>query len=312
MRGASVLRLVMLALLWGSSFLFIKVAVEGVSPVQLVLARLALGALVLLALVGIRRAPMPRDAWMWGHLAVAAVVGNIVPYFLFGWGEQRGVASAVAGSLNATTPLFTLVIARATGTERIIGPTRAAGLLIGFLGAVVALAPWENGASAHTGIGQLACLLAAASYGVSYVYMRRFITGRGVSPLALAASQLAVATVLLSITAPLTARDPVTLTTAVMLSIIALGVLGTGIAYILNYRLIADEGATTASTVTYLLPIVAVALGIIVLGEPISWTLFAGTALILLGIAVAEGRMRNLLRLDKRHPIAPASHSDEA
>ena len=83
MRGASVLRLVMLALLWGSSFLFIKVAVEGVSPVQLVLARLALGALVLLALVGIRRAPMPRDAWMWGHLAVAAVVGNIVPYFLF-------------------------------------------------------------------------------------------------------------------------------------------------------------------------------------------------------------------------------------
>jgi drug/metabolite transporter (DMT)-like permease len=142
--------------------------------------------------------------------------------------------------------------------------------------------------------------------------MRRFITGRGVSPLALAASQLAVAAVLLSLTAPVTARDPITLTTAVILSIVALGVLGTGIAYILNYRLIADEGATTASTVTYLLPIVAVALGIIVLGEPISWTLFAGTALILLGIAVAEGRIRNLLRLDKRQPIAPAGHSDEA
>jgi drug/metabolite transporter (DMT)-like permease len=97
----------MLALLWGSSFLFIKVGVEGVSPVQLVLARLALGALVLLAFVAIRREPMPRDAGLWRHLAVAAVIANIVPYFLFGWGEQRGVASAVAGSLNATTPLFT-------------------------------------------------------------------------------------------------------------------------------------------------------------------------------------------------------------
>jgi drug/metabolite transporter (DMT)-like permease len=312
MRGATILRLAMLALLWGSSFLFIKVGVEGVSPVQLVLARLTLGALVLLAFVAVRREPMPRDAGMWRHLAVAALVANIVPYFLFGWGEQRGVASTVAGSLNATTPLFTLVIARATGTERSMGSTRAAGLLIGFVGAVVALAPWQTGASTHAGMGQLACLLAAASYGVSYVYMRRFITGRGVSPLALAASQLAIAAVLLALTAPVTARGPVTLTTAVTLSILALGVLGTGIAYILNYRLIADEGATTASTVTYLLPVVAVVLGIIVLSEPISWTLIAGTALILVGIAVAEGRMRNLLRPDKRHPITPAGQSDEA
>jgi drug/metabolite transporter (DMT)-like permease len=312
MRRASILRLAMLALLWGSSFLFIKVAVEGVSPVQLVLARLALGALVLLAFVAVRREPLPRDARLWGHLVIAALVANIVPYFLFGWSEQRGVASAVAGSLNATTPLFTLTIARATGTERSMGPARAAGLLVGFLGAVVALAPWRTGAFTLTGIGQLACLLAAASYGVGYVYQRRFITGRGFPPLALAASQLTAAAVLLALTAPVTAREPVTLTATVTASILALGVLGTGIAYILNYRLIVDEGATSASTVTYLLPVVAVVLGMVVLGEPIAWTLFAGTALILLGIAISEGRLRRLLGLGERQPITPAGHSDEA
>jgi drug/metabolite transporter (DMT)-like permease len=311
MRGASILRLAMLALLWGSSFLFIKVAVEGVSPAQLVLARLALGALVLLAFVAARREPLPRDARLWGHLVIAALVANIVPYFLFGWAEQRGVASAVAGSLNATTPLFTLTIAWATGTERSMGPTRAAGLLIGFLGAVVALAPWRAGAFTLAGMGQLACLLAAASYGVGYVYQRRFITGRGFPPLALAASQLTAATMLLALTAPVTAREPITLTAAVIGSVLALGVLGTGIAYILNYRLIADEGATSASTVTYLLPVVAVALGVVVLSEPIAWTLFAGTALILVGIAVAEGHLRGLLRPGERHPVTPATRPDE-
>jgi drug/metabolite transporter (DMT)-like permease len=309
MRGASVLRLGMLALLWGSSFLFIKVAVEGVSPAQLVLARLALGALVLLAFMVARRERLPRDGRLWGHLVIAALVANILPYFLFGWAEQRGVASAVAGSLNATTPLFTLAVAWASGTERRMGPARAVGLLIGFLGAVVALAPWRTGAFTLAGIGQLACLLAAASYGVGYVYQRRFIAGRGFSPLALAASQLTMATLLLALTAPVTAREPITVTAGVLASILALGVLGTGIAYILNYRLIVDEGATSASTVTYLLPIVALALGIIVLDEPVAWTLFAGTVLILLGIAVSEGRARSLL--GEVQPAAPAGHADE-
>jgi drug/metabolite transporter (DMT)-like permease len=311
MGRASSFRLAMLAVLWGSNFLFIKVGVQGLSPVQLTLARLALGALVLVAFVAARREPVPRTAALWGHLAVAALVANVIPYFLFGWAEQR-VASAVAGSLNATTPLFTLAIARITGTERRMGPARTVGLLIGFAGAVVALAPWQTAAFTHLGAGQLACLLAAASYGVGFVYMRRYLTGRGFPALALAASQLTAATVLLAITAPITARQPVTLTAAVILSVLALGLLGTGAAYVLNYRLIADEGATAASTVTYLLPVVAITLGIIVLGEAISWTLFAGTALVLLGIAVSEGRLPGMSRAVERQPAITADHSDEA
>jgi drug/metabolite transporter (DMT)-like permease len=311
MRRASILRLILLALLWGSNFLLIKVGIRGVSPVQLTLARLALGAVVLVAFVAARREPMPRTAALWGHLAVAALVANVVPYFLFGWGEQR-VASAVAGSLNATTPLFTLAIARATGTERRMGPARMVGLLVGFAGAVVALAPWRTGTFTHLGAGQLACLLASASYGVSYVYMRRFLTGRGFPALALAASQLTAATVLLALTAPLTARQPVTLTAAVTVSVLALGLLGTGAAYVLNYRLIADEGPTPASTVTYLLPVVALTLGIVVLGEAVSWTLFAGTALVLLGIAISEGRLPGMPQAGEHQPVPAVGPSDEA
>ena len=117
------------------------------------------------------------------------------------------------------------------------------------------------------------------------------VTGRGFPALALAASQLTAATVLLALTAPVTARQPVTLTAVVTVSVLALGLLGTGAAYVLNYRLIADEGPTAASTVTYLLPVVAITLGIAVLGEAVSWTLFAGTALVLLGIAISERRL---------------------
>jgi drug/metabolite transporter (DMT)-like permease len=311
MRRASILRLMLLALLWGSNFLLIKVGIRGLSPVQLTLARLALGALVLVAFVTARREPLPRTAALWGHLAVAALVANVIPYFLFGWGEQR-VASAVAGSLNATTPLFTLAIARATSTERRMGPARTLGLLVGFAGAVVALAPWRTGAFTHLGAGQLACLLASASYGVSYVYMRRFLTGRGFPALALAASQLTAATVLLALTAPITARQPVMLTAAVTVSVLALGLLGTGAAYVLNYRLIADEGPTAASTVTYLLPVVALTLGIVVLEEAVSWTLFAGTALVLLGIATSERRLPGMTRAEAPRVVPAADYSDEA
>src|SRR5215216_4619302 len=215
MRRASVIRLALLACLWGASFLFIKVALRGLSPVQIVLGRLALGAAVLLIVVALRREPLPRSPIVWWHLAVAAVVANIVPYFLFGWGEQR-TSSALAGVLNATTPLFTLVFALATRTEPRTTAIRVIGLLLGFVGALVVMAPWRAGIGAGSLPGQVACLLAAASYGVAYVYMRRFLTGRGFPPLALAASQLTVATVLLALAAPVVARTPITLTGAVV------------------------------------------------------------------------------------------------
>src|SRR4051812_4393810 len=136
MSRASAIRLALLACLWGSSFLFIKVALDGLSPTQIVLAPMTTGALVLVAVVPSRHEQLPRRRATWAHTAAAAVVANLIPYFLSGWGEHR-VASAVAGTLNATTPLFPLAIAYATGTEATIPRQRVAGFLLGFLGAVL-------------------------------------------------------------------------------------------------------------------------------------------------------------------------------
>jgi drug/metabolite transporter (DMT)-like permease len=298
MSRASALRLALLACLWGSNFLLIKVSLDGLSPIQIVLARMATGALVLLAFIALRGEALPREPRMWAHIAVAAVIANLIPYFLFGWGEQR-VDSAVAGTLNATTPLFTVTLAVATATEAALTLRRAGGLALGFLGAVVIIAPWRD--VSGSAAGALACLAAAASYAVSYIYMRRNLTGRGTSPIVLATSQLTAGAVMLVLTAPLVARQAVKLDADVIASVLALGTLGTGVAYILNYRLIQDEGATTASTVTYLLPIVAVTLGAAVLGEAITWNLFAGTTIVLAGVALSETR-----RGAPQPPIEPA------
>ncbi len=290
MRLASLARLVLLACLWGSSFLFIKVAVEGFSPILIVAIRMLLGAVVLLALVAARRERLPATRRVWVSLGVAALVANVIPYFLFGWGEQR-VSSATAGVLNATTPLFTVFVAFISRTERVT-VAKASGLAMGFVGALLIFAPWHSTGLAGSTTGRLACLLAAASYGVAYVYMRRFLTGRGFSPLALAASQLTVGAALAGLATPVMNHEPITLTLPAVASVLALGTLGTGVAYVLNYRLIQDEGATTASTVTYLLPIVAVLLGAVVLNESIGWHTLVGTAVILLGVAIAEGRVK--------------------
>lgn len=292
MRPGNIVRFGLLALLWGSNFLLIKIALDGLSPLQIVAVRMMLGAAVLLAVVGGvgQRRRLPRAWPVWGHLAVAAIIANIIPYFLFAWAEQR-IPSNVAGVLNATTPLFTLGLALAVREEQKATPNRVLGLVLGFTGVLVILAPWRDAGLAQSLAGQLACLAASASYAVSYVYTKRYLAGRGLSPLILAAGQLTAASVLLAVTAPLLATTPVTLTPAVLASILTLGAAGTGIAYILNYHLIQDEGSTTASTVTYLLPVVAVVLGVLALDEPITWTLLTGTAIVLAGVALSEGRL---------------------
>jgi drug/metabolite transporter (DMT)-like permease len=282
-------RLGALAVLWGSGFLLIKIALEGMSPIQIVLGRLLAAAVVMLVVVAYRREALPRRLTPWAHLTVMAIVTNIAPYFLFAWAEQH-INSGLAGVLNATTPLFTLVFAVSTHTERLT-TTRMVGLAVGFLGVVVLAAPWHDGEIGSSLFGVGASLLASASYAASYVYARRFLSARQFSPLVLSTGQMVAGAVLLGALAPGVALQPMTLTTSVVTSVVVLGVLGTGIAYVLNYRLIADEGATAASTVTYLLPIVAVLLGLAVLGEPVGWNLAVGALIVLFSVALSEGRV---------------------
>jgi drug/metabolite transporter (DMT)-like permease len=261
---------------------------------QIVLGRMVAGAAVMLAVLALARHHLPRGLAPWAHLAVMAVVANIAPYFLFGWGVER-IASGLAGVLNATTPLFTVVFALTTRSER-LSAVRVAGMLLGFVGVVVLAAPWRTTALGGSLPGVGACLLGSACYAASYVYARRFLTGRGLSALVLSTGQMAAGAVLLVLATPIVARSPVTLTPTVIASVLVLGILGTGVAYVLNYRLIADEGAVAASTVTYLLPVVAVVLGAVILNEPLTWHLLAGGLIVLVGVAVSEGRLSKTVR----------------
>lgn len=280
-----IVRMAALALLWGSSFLWIKLALRGFNPIQIVFARLLLGFLVLAPIVRSRGLRFP--TWrIWGHLFVAALIANALPYTLFGLGEET-VGSNIAGVLNATTPLWTLLLAFLVGTDRNITAAKVAGFTLGFLGVVVIFTPWES-ASEIASWGGLACLAAAASYGISYVYMGRFLTRRGINPLVLAASQLAAASILLAVAMPVAGTAPPAWRTDAIGSLIILGTLGTGAAYVLNYRIIDDDGPAIASAVTYLLPLVAVALGWLILGEAATVTMLAGFALVLAGVALAR------------------------
>ncbi len=293
-------RLGALAVLWGSGFLLIKIALEGMSPIQIVLGRLLAAAVVMLVVVAYRREALPRRLVPWAHLTVMAVVTNIAPYFLFAWAEQH-INSGLAGVLNATTPLFTLLFAVSTHTERLTA-ARVVGLVVGFLGVVVLAAPWHDGGIGSSLLGVGASLLASASYAASYVYARRFLSARQFSPLVLSTGQMVAGAVLLAALAPGVALQPMTLTMSVVVSVVVLGVVGTGVAYVLNYRLIADEGATAASTVTYLLPFVAVLLGFLILAEPVGWNLAVGALIVLVGVALSEGRLgqRRDTRLSER------------
>lgn len=288
MQVASLLRLLLLALLWGSSFLWIKIALDGLSPVQLTLARLAFGAAFLLALCAVTRLRLPRPGRLWLHLAVIAAIGQAIPFTLFGIGEQS-VSSGLAGVLNATTPLWTVIVAVLARQERRLGPARIAGLLLGFGGTLLILAPWHS-ATAGTIAGSLACIAAAMCYAVSLVYSSRFVMGRGVAPLALATLQITLGAGLLALATPVLGRQPVRLETAVVVSAVVLGVAGTGYAFVLLNRLIGDLGPTSASTVTYLLPVIAVLLGAAVLGEELNARVLAGMVVVLLGVALTQRR----------------------
>jgi drug/metabolite transporter (DMT)-like permease len=287
-RSSTTARLVPLAAIWGSSFLWIKLALRGMSPVEVTFARLVLGAAVLFVIAAVRGHRLPRSAVMWAHIAVAAVFANAAPYLLFALGEQH-VSSATAGILNATTPLWTVMVALATRHERTLPAARAAGLIIGFGGALLVFAPWQD-RSGLVSAGAAECVAAAACYGVSYVYMDKFIARRGISPVALSACQLLAASVVLAVAVGVAGAPGPRLSAAVVASIAILGLIGTGIAYVLNYQIIASDGATTASTVTYLLPVVAIILGAVVLHETITAATLAGIALILAGVALTRKR----------------------
>jgi drug/metabolite transporter (DMT)-like permease len=292
-------RFLVLALLWGSSFTLIKESLAGLSPAQLVLARLVLGAAVLLSVAAARRVRLPRGAAVWAHLAAAALFGNVIPFLLLSYGE-RTAGAGIAGVLVGATPLLTLTIAAAALAEERVTPRKLIGLLAGFAGLVVVIAPWRTGLGS-TG-GELACFGAAVSYAVGFVYVRKFLSPRHLAPVSLAAGQLSIAVLLQAAVSPFLQWGAVSLTPRVTVSIVLLGVLSTGLAYVLYFRLIGEAGATTASAVNYLVPIAAVVVGAIFLDERITANVVAGGVIVLAGMAYAENRLGR----PRRTPVTSA------
>ena len=286
-----------LAAIWGSSFLFIKVGIRELHPAWVTFGRVTAGSLVLLVVLLATRDRLPRDGRLWARMAVLALIGNVIPFTLFGYGEQR-TSSIVAGIWNATTPLMVLVVTLVfLPAER---PTwrRVAGLGVGFAGVLVVLGVWQ-GIEGGELIGQLCCAAAAACYGVAIPYPRRIMVGRTESGISLAATQLVMASVELAVLAPLVGgapRAPWHLSWDVVACVLALGALGTGLAFALNYRVIALVGAAVSASVTYLVTIFATLLGVTVLGEPLHWYEPVGAAVILAGVAVATTTARTRLR----------------
>jgi drug/metabolite transporter (DMT)-like permease len=284
---------VALSAIWGSSFLFIKVADRAVPPTGVALVRVAVGALTLLCVLGLQRVALPRGRVVWAHLAVVALIGNALPFSLIAYGETK-ISSVLAGIWNATTPLLTLLVVMVILREERPTRSRTLGLAIGFAGVVCLLGPW-SGLSGGPLVGSLACFGAAALYAVAFPYTRRYLTPLGLPAASLAAGQLMCASLELALVAPLLDHHVGHATAAVVASLLALGALGTGIAYVLSYGLIQRAGATTASTVTYLIPVFATALGIIVLGESLQWNEPVGAAIVLFGVAVSQDRVTDLL-----------------
>ncbi len=286
-------RLVLLAGIWGWSFLFIKVAVAGLTPSTVAALRVGLGAAVLLAFVRARGLRLPRGWGWWRHFLVVAVVGSAVPFTLLAWGEQH-ISSALTAVLNASTPLFAAVMAGILLGDR-LRAVQIGGLLLGFLGVAVAAGVGGSDLAESSRLGEAASVAAGACYGLSFAYARRYLMELAL--LLAAAGQLVTGTLLLVPAAvATTVRGGFHVNARQALAVVLLGVVGTGIAYVISYRLIADVGPTRAAAVTYLIPIVAVTVGVVFLHEPFSIRIVVGGLLTVAGIAI----------LGARRPPAPA------
>jgi drug/metabolite transporter (DMT)-like permease len=296
--------LVLLALLWGSSFTWIKVAVETIPPASLTAGRIALAAIILLAVVRLRGIRLPSSPAIWLHLLVQSVINLALPFLLISWGEQH-VSSGLASILTTTAPLFAFSIAAATG-HAARGAAQALGLLCGFAGVILII-----GADALKELGgpqlsaQLALVGAGFCYGSSSNYGRVF---RSISPIAVGAGTLLWATVL-TVPLSLAVDRPWTLQPSAQSlgALVLLGTLSTALAFSIYFRLLGTLGTVGTSTVGYLRVGFGVILGILFLGEHLTLTTASGLALIVLGVAGINGQLGRAAGLFRRP--TPAARS---
>lgn len=282
-----------LGIIWGCSFLLIKVSLDGFTVLGVGVGRQLLGAVALVVWTLATRARWVTNWAVLRHLIVFAALMNAVPGVLFAWGETL-VSSSLAGILNATTPLMTtLAILLLFRGER-LSNSQIIGLVLGFFGVVV-LSGQLFAAEALNVTGVLILLSATACYGIGLPYGRRFLANTGYSSTSIATAQVSLAALMLlpaAVAFPMVKLPLAEMGVSTILSLVLLGAVGTGLAYILNFRNIERAGSAIASTVTYFSPVVAVVAGWIVLGEELHWYVLAGAAIIVVSAALVQQRLR--------------------
>ncbi|NGO48341.1 DMT family transporter [Streptomyces sp. YC419] len=285
------LRFAFLSLIWGFSFLLIKVGTEGYAPFQVTLGRLVFGTLVLATALAWKRERLPRGTRTWGHLAVTAFFLNALPFSLFAYAELT-IPSTLAGICNATSPLWGMALSLVALSEDRPTRRRVAGLGIGFLGVLTVLGAWQ-GFQGLDATGTAMALLASLSYPIGWIYLRRTLAGSSHSNLSLAGAQLLLATAQLAVVTPLFTTLPNRFAVLPLLATVALGALGTGVAMLVQYGLVAEVGPTTAQMVTYFIPVIATAAGVAILGESLTWSTPVGAAIVLAGAALTQSRPKS-------------------
>ncbi|MEV7086325.1 DMT family transporter [Streptomyces sp. NPDC093085] len=281
-------RFAVLSLIWGFSFLLIKVGTHGFAPFQVTFGRLLFGTAVLAAALVVKRDRLPRGVRTWGHLAVAAFLLNALPFSLFAYAELT-IPSTLAGICNATSPLWGMALSMVALSEDRPTRRRVAGLGLGFLGVLTVLGAWQ-GFGGLDPAGTSMALLASLCYPIGWIYVRRTLAGGDSSHLALTGAQLFLGTVQLALVTPVFTTLPASFPVLPLLSVVVLGALGTGLAILLQYGIVAEAGPTTAQMVTYFIPVIATAAGVTLLGEPLSWNTPVGAAIVLAGAALAQSR----------------------
>ncbi|MET9963372.1 DMT family transporter [Streptomyces sp. NPDC006326] len=282
------LRFAFLSVIWGFSFLLIKVGTQGYAPFQVALGRVLFGALALLTVLLVRREPLPRGRRTWGHLAVAALLLNTAPFSLFSYAELS-IASSLAGICNATSPLWGMALSMVALSEDRPTRRRFAGLGLGFLGVLTVLGAWQ-GFSGIDAKGTALALLASLCYPVGWIYVRRTLASTPSSPVALTGAQLLLSTGQLLLVSALFTSAPAAFPLWPTLSVVALGALGTGLALQMQYGLVTEVGPTTAQMVTYFIPVIATTAGVLLLGEHLHWNTPLGAAIVLAGAALTQTR----------------------
>ncbi|MFZ5609333.1 MAG: DMT family transporter [Pseudomonadota bacterium] len=289
--------LISLSVLWGGSFLFNGIAVRALPPLTIVVLRVGIAALALILALRVLRQPLPMNRRHWRLFLVMGLLNNVLPFSLIVWGQSH-IASGLAAILNATTPLFTVLVAHALTHDEKLSSPRLFGVVMGFIGVAVMIGPRAMTGNTIVGWAALAVMAAAFSYALAGVFGRRFARA-GVPPLTAATGQLCAATLILAPLA-LYSDKPWTLAPpagAVWLAITALALLSTALAYSLYFRLLARVGATNLLLVTFLIPVSATLFGAFFLDERLAASVFVGAALIASGLFLIDGRLLSRLRL---------------